>query len=252
MLLHREAQRLSVTDPLTGAGNLRHMTTTLAREVERATRFERPLALLLLDLDHFKRVNDTFGHTVGDAVLRELARRLHEAVREVDTVARYGGEEFVIICPETDAEGAGRLADRVCQTVRDDDFLVGEDVVPVTVSVGVASLPQNGVASGDLVRSADEALYAAKHAGRDQWRSASDLPPPEPLQRAATPDGPPDSLRRMSDGAVRDQGGDPGRRHGHALPARQQGGPQGAAADRRHPGDRVRRGRGRRRRARTS
>ena len=176
VLLHREAQRLSVTDPLTGAGNLRHMTTTLAREVERATRFERPLALLLLDLDHFKRVNDTFGHTVGDAVLRELARRLHECVREVDTVARYGGEEFVIICPETDAEGAASLADRVCATVRDDDFIVGEDAVPVTVSVGVASLPIDGIASGDLVRSADDALYAAKHDGRDRWRSASDLP----------------------------------------------------------------------------
>ncbi len=176
VMLHREAQRLSVTDPLTGAGNLRHMTTTLAREVERATRFERPLALLLLDLDHFKRVNDTFGHTVGDAVLRELARRLQECVREVDTVARYGGEEFVIICPETDAEGAASLADRVCGTVREDDFIVGEDVVPVTVSVGVASLPINGIASGDLVRSADDALYAAKHAGRDRWRSASDLP----------------------------------------------------------------------------
>jgi two-component system cell cycle response regulator len=175
VLLHREAQRLSVTDPLTGAGNLRHMTTTLAREVERATRFERPLALLLLDLDHFKRVNDTFGHTVGDAVLRELARRLHECVREVDTVARYGGEEFVIICPETDAEGAASLADRVCATVRENDFIVGEDAVPVTVSVGVASLPIDGVASGDLVRSADDALYAAKHDGRDRWRSASDL-----------------------------------------------------------------------------
>jgi two-component system cell cycle response regulator len=176
VMLHREAQRLSVTDPLTGAGNLRHMTTTLAREVERATRFERPLALLLLDLDHFKRVNDTFGHTVGDAVLRELARRLQECVREVDTVARYGGEEFVIICPETDAEGAASLADRVCAIVRDSDFIVGEDAVPVTVSVGVASLPMNGIASGDLVRSADEALYAAKHAGRDRWRNASDLP----------------------------------------------------------------------------
>jgi two-component system cell cycle response regulator len=176
VLLHREAQRLSVTDPLTGAGNLRHMTTTLAREVERATRFERPLALLLLDLDHSKRVNDTYGHTVGDAVLRELARRLHEAVREVDTVARYGGEEFVVICPETDAEGAARLAQRVCETVRESDFIVGEDSVSVTVSVGVASLPINGIASGDLVRSADDALYAAKHAGRDQWRTASDLP----------------------------------------------------------------------------
>jgi two-component system, cell cycle response regulator len=176
VLLHREAQRLSVTDPLTGAGNLRHMTTTLAREVERATRFERPLALLLLDLDHFKRVNDTYGHTVGDAVLRELARRLHEAVREVDTVARYGGEEFVVICPETDAEGAASLADRVCEVVRESDFVVGEDSVPVTVSVGVASLPINGIASGDLVRAADDALYAAKHGGRDQYRIASDLP----------------------------------------------------------------------------
>jgi diguanylate cyclase (GGDEF)-like protein len=176
VLLHREAQRLSVTDPLTGAGNLRHMTTTLAREVERATRFERPLALLLLDLDHFKRVNDTFGHTVGDAVLRELARRLHEAVREVDTVARYGGEEFVVICPETDAEGAASLADRVCEVVRESDFIVGEDRVAVTVSVGVASLPINGIASGDLVRAADDALYAAKHGGRDQYRIASDLP----------------------------------------------------------------------------
>ena len=178
VMLHREAQRLSVTDPLTGAGNLRHMTTTLAREVERATRFQRPLSLLLLDLDFFKNVNDTYGHTVGDAVLRELARRLASCVREVDVVARYGGEEFVVVTPETDIEGAERLAARICEAVREEPFVVGDDVVQVTVSVGIASLPQHGSASGDLVRAADEGLYAAKHAGRDCYRVASGGKPP--------------------------------------------------------------------------
>jgi two-component system, cell cycle response regulator len=173
VLLHREAQRLSVTDPLTGAGNLRHMTTTLAREVERAGRFGRPLSLLLLDLDHFKRVNDTFGHTAGDGVLTELARRLAACVREVDTVARYGGEEFVVVTPETDSGGAEHLANRICQAVRGAEFRVGDDTVPVTVSIGIASLPDHGSASGDLVRAADEGLYAAKRSGRDCWRVAA-------------------------------------------------------------------------------
>ena len=172
VLLHREAQRLSVTDPLTGAGNLRHMTTTLAREVERASRFERPLSVLLLDLDHFKNVNDTYGHTVGDAVLRELARRLASVVREVDTVARYGGEEFVVVTPETDTEGAEHLAERICEAVREEPFVVGDDSVDVTVSVGISSLPMHGSASGDLVRAADDGLYAAKRAGRNQWQVA--------------------------------------------------------------------------------
>lgn len=169
VMLHREAQRLSVTDPLTGAGNLRHMTTTLAREVERATRFGRPLSLLLLDLDHFKNVNDTYGHTVGDAVLRELARRLAGCVREVDIVARYGGEEFVVVTPETDIVGAEHLAERICEAVREEPFVVGTDIVIVTVSVGIATLPTHGTVSGDLVRAADEGLYAAKRAGRDQY-----------------------------------------------------------------------------------
>ena len=184
VMLHREAQRLSVTDPLTGAGNLRHMTTTLAREVERATRFGRPLSLLLLDLDHFKNVNDTYGHTVGDAVLRELARRLAGCVREVDIVARYGGEEFVVVTPETDIVGAEHLAARICEAVREEPFVVGSDVVMVTVSVGIATLPMHGTVSGDLVRAADEGRYAAKRAGRDQYcvapggevTSAGDVP----------------------------------------------------------------------------
>jgi diguanylate cyclase (GGDEF)-like protein len=174
------ALRLTVTAPPTGAGNLRHITCTLAREVARATRFDRPLALLLLDLDHFKRVNDTYGHTVGDAVLRELSRRVAACVREVDTVARYGGEEFVVITPETDTEGALHLAARICEAIREAPFVVGEDSVVVTVSIGVASLPGHGTSSGDLVRAADDGLYAAKRAGRDQYQLA-------PLSPSASP-----------------------------------------------------------------
>jgi len=168
-----ETMRTDITYSFfTGAGNLRHMTTTLAREVERATRFGRPLSLLLLDLDHFKNVNDTYGHTVGDAVLRELARRLAGCVREVDIVARYGGEEFVVVTPETDIVGAEHLADRICEAVREEPFVVGNDIVVVTVSVGIATLPTHGIVSGDLVRAADEGLYAAKRGGRDQYRVA--------------------------------------------------------------------------------
>ncbi len=172
VLLHREAQRLSVTDPLTGVGNLRHMTTTLAREVERASRFGRPLAVLLLDLDHFKNVNDTLGHTSGDAVLRELADRLCRCVREVDTVARYGGEEFVVIVPETDVAGAENLAERLRAVVRDEPFVVGEALVPVTVSVGIAALPTHARSGSGLVRAADLGLYAAKRSGRDRCEVA--------------------------------------------------------------------------------
>ena len=102
---HEETRRLSVTDPLTGVGNFRHLSTTLSREVERATRFDRPLTVLMLDLDHFKQVNDTLGHAFGDVVLREFAQRLPTCLREVDTVARYGGEEFAVMLPETDIDG---------------------------------------------------------------------------------------------------------------------------------------------------
>jgi diguanylate cyclase (GGDEF)-like protein len=109
--LHRDAERLAITDPLTGSWNFRYLSMSLAREIERANRFERPLAVLMLDLDHFKQVNDTYGHARGDAVLREFAARITEQVREVDTLARYGGEEFVLVLPETTPDGAAMLAD---------------------------------------------------------------------------------------------------------------------------------------------
>ncbi|MCU1622547.1 MAG: diguanylate cyclase [Frankiales bacterium] len=174
VLLHEEAQRLSITDGLTGLWNYRYFTMTVAKEIERAARFSRPLALLMLDLDHFKGVNDSFGHQRGDAVLVELAARIRAEVRDVDTVARYGGEEIVVILPETDADGAGQLAERICVAVRRRPF--GQPGVPpvhLTVSAGGAVFPAHALSASALLAEADKALYAAKHAGRDTWRIAN-------------------------------------------------------------------------------
>ena len=177
VLLHEEAQRLSITDGLTGLWNYRYFTMTIGKEIERSARFGRPLALLMLDLDRFKSVNDTYGHQRGDAVLVELAARVRSQVRDVDTVARYGGEEVVVILPETDEEGAVQAADRICDAVRRRPFgEPGEGAVDVTVSVGAAVFPVHGGSSSTLLRRADEALYEAKDAGRDTWRLATSAP----------------------------------------------------------------------------
>jgi diguanylate cyclase (GGDEF)-like protein len=143
---------------------------SLAREIERSTRFDRPLAVLMLDLDHFKQVNDAHGHARGDTVLRELASRVQEQIREVDTFARYGGEEFVVVLPETTVEGAAQLAERICAAVRREPFRHdGEEPLHVTVSVGGAAFPEHGSSPATLMRAADKALYVAKGGGRDRW-----------------------------------------------------------------------------------
>jgi len=168
--LHHEAQRLSTTDPLTGLWNFRYLSMSLAREIERSTRFDRPLAVLMLDLDHFKLVNDSHGHARGDSVLRELAHRVQEQIREVDTFARYGGEEFVVVLPETSVEGAAQLAERICVAVRREPFQSeGEESLDITVSIGGAAFPDHGSTPATLMRSADKALYIAKGEGRDRW-----------------------------------------------------------------------------------
>ena len=168
--LHQEAQRLSTTDALTGLWNFRYLSSSLGREIERANRFERPLAVLMLDIDHFKQVNDQHGHARGDAVLRELAHRVQEQIREVDTFARYGGEEFVVVLPETTVEGATQLAERICVAVRRELFRAeGEESLEVTVSVGGAAFPAHGSSAATLMRAADRALYVAKNDGRDRW-----------------------------------------------------------------------------------
>jgi diguanylate cyclase (GGDEF)-like protein len=173
VVAHEETRRLSVTDPLTGVGNMRQLSTTLSREVERASRFGHQLSVLMLDLDHFKQVNDNHGHAFGDVVLREFARRLSDCVREVDMVARYGGEEFAVVLPETDADGASRVAERVLQSARAQPFGGHADregqPQNLTVSIGVASFPAHGRGAAELIRSADGALYAAKRTGRDRW-----------------------------------------------------------------------------------
>jgi diguanylate cyclase (GGDEF)-like protein len=197
----QETQRLSVTDPLTGLFNVRHLGDSLRLEVERASRFGRTLGVLVLDLDHFKAVNDGFGHRAGDAVLVEFAERIRRVIREVDMAFRQGGEEFVILLPETDVTGSLTVARRIGEAVREQPFKVrrrrgvmeppGVDLfIPVTVSIGVAVLPRHAVAGPELLDAADEALYAAKKAGRDTHALADPVVPEQrsPLNNAARSD----------------------------------------------------------------
>jgi diguanylate cyclase (GGDEF)-like protein len=185
VLLHQEAQRLSITDGLTGLWNYRYFQMNFDKEIERASRFQRPLALLIFDLDKFKQVNDVYGHQRGDSVLIELATRVKGAIREVDTLARYGGEEFVLILPETDLDGATLAAGKICEIVRQRRFgAAGEEPIRVTVSVGIAVYPEHGATGSTLVKSADAALYDAKESGRDGYWVAS---APEGVESPAAP-----------------------------------------------------------------
>ncbi len=168
-LLQMEVERLSITDEMTGLWNYRYFRMALAREVERASRFSHPFSLLIVDIDHFKEVNDAHGHLKGDEVLKEVASRLLLSVRsQVDTVARYGGDEFSIILPETDLRGARVVAEKVRRRVGGEPVIVNGAALRVTVSVGVASYPMHGIGAGALLAAADRALYRAKQVGRDQ------------------------------------------------------------------------------------
>lgn len=177
VLLHRQAQRLSLTDPLTGLWNYRFMQTSLRREAERVRRYQRPSALLAIDLDRFKAVNDTYGHPVGDQVLVELSRRVTGQIREVDLAFRHGGEEFMVLLPETDAAGGAAVAERLGRAVADRPFKIsdieGGLELRVTVSVGIAVMGEHADTAAGALAAADEALYAAKAAGRDTWRIAA-------------------------------------------------------------------------------
>lgn len=196
--VHEEAQRLSLTDPLTGLWNYRYLKESVRREVERASRFGRMLAVLALDLDRFKEVNDTYGHAAGDAVLAEFARRVRAEVREVDLAFRQGGEEFVVLLPETDARGGAIVAQRLGAAVRDTPITCGDESVEVSVSIGIAVYPDHGVTGAQVLDAADDALYAAKAAGRDTYRIAADGKRPEsrelPVPAGAAP--PDDDLPR--------------------------------------------------------
>lgn len=159
----------SLRDPLTGLFNRRYLEVSLARDLTRAIRRNQPLAVLMLDVDHFKRFNDTHGHDAGDALLTQFGELLMASIRSEDVACRYGGEEFTIVLQEADAALALDRAEDICSAVR--TLKVGyrnQDVGPVTVSIGIASYPQHGDSPEQLLRRADRALYAAKDGGRDQ------------------------------------------------------------------------------------
>ena len=186
----------AIRDGLTGLYNHRHFQELLRTELARARRYGQPLACLMLDLDHFKRVNDTYGHPLGDEVLRRLATTLTDQLREVDIVARYGGEEFVMILPNTDRDGARHLAERIRQAVRVNTVLHEGVPIATSVSIGVATHHDPGVADErDLVKRADAALYRAKRSGRDQVCVAGG----EDLASLQTPVTPPPRLPGRDD-----------------------------------------------------
>ena len=166
-------EHLATTDPLTGLLNRRALAERLTTEMERALRYDTSVALLLVDLDHFKRVNDTFGHLAGDGVLRVVSELLTEEARSTDLVGRYGGEEYLIVLPETDDVGARVLAERMRERVAGHAFRAWEDgrTLQVTASIGIATFPSERIESvDDLVARADRALYRAKADGRDRVR----------------------------------------------------------------------------------
>jgi diguanylate cyclase (GGDEF)-like protein len=168
--LHEETVALSITDPLTGAPNRRHLFQRLEVEVARANRFGTQLSILMVDIDHFKQLNDANGHRAGDDVLRRVADLLRLSVRKVDLVARYGGEEFLIILPQVTKAEAIEVAEKLRQSIEDTPFEYGpsQPLGKVTISVGAANLPSDATQQDQLVDCADSALYAAKRAGRNK------------------------------------------------------------------------------------
>ena len=164
------AYTLSMTDSLTGLHNRRHFMHTAQRELDLAQRHQLPLALLILDIDHFKDVNDVHGHAIGDQVLIEVGKRCAQVLRATDLLARWGGEEFVVLLPNTPFEHAQQLAERMRETVAySAQMYASNDAVQVTISIGAAGTVAGEATTLDaLVQSADRALYGAKRAGRNR------------------------------------------------------------------------------------
>jgi diguanylate cyclase (GGDEF)-like protein len=181
--LMRELEALTRTDALTGLQNRRVFDEALARETSRFQRYHLPLSLLMLDIDHFKKINDAHGHPAGDGVLRLFARLTQTVFRDSDAIHRYGGEEFAVLLPHTQFEGAMGAARRLVASTAKTPFPISAKVLNVTVSAGVATLDQ-GVGSGaDLVARADAQLYEAKRAGRNRAEGSSPASGAAPKKR---------------------------------------------------------------------
>jgi diguanylate cyclase (GGDEF)-like protein len=167
-LAYQQLEEHAVTDALTGISNRRELMISGEREVQRAKRFNRQLCVMMLDLDHFKRVNDTYGHHLGDHMLKHFSTICKSSIREQDLLARFGGEEFVVTMPETGIEGARDLAERICSNVRKQPYRHNGEEIPVTVSIGVTAFLQTDRDYAQILDRADYALYQAKSLGRDR------------------------------------------------------------------------------------
>jgi len=175
-LRHRNEllQRLAVTDPLTDLANRRNLMNCLRKEFSRTQRMQTPLSLIMIDLDHFKRINDTYGHQGGDQVLSTIGHLLAESIRPYDIAARYGGEEFSLLLPETEHQVAEQIAERLREQIHGLRFEGELRKLTSTASFGVASCPAQNIGSADdLIKQADDALYRAKDMGRNRVVSAA-------------------------------------------------------------------------------
>ncbi len=173
--LHAQVEALATTDGLTGISNHRHFQERLSAEFERIARHPEPLSLILIDLDHFKKINDNFGHPVGDIVLKKIAKILLNMTRKIDTVARYGGEEFVLLLLNTDKKQAVNMAERIRKTVETTKFEFDGKKIPVTLSLGMSTTPSDTKNKKELIEFADKALYHSKHNGRNQATHIGDI-----------------------------------------------------------------------------
>jgi len=170
---HAEIERMAITDGLTGLFNHRNFQEKLTAEFRRLERFSASLSLLLIDIDFFKKINDSYGHPAGDEVLREVSRIIRETIRSVDIPARYGGEEFAALLPGTNHEGALKMAERLRESIEKTNFPIEGKKLRVSVSIGAATSPHDAAAKEELVEKADKALYYAKRNGRNRcvlWR----------------------------------------------------------------------------------
>ena len=176
---HEEIYRLTILDGLTGIHNKRYFLEFLEREISVASRYGHPLTLVMFDVDHFKKVNDTLGHLAGDAVLRDLSSRTRSRIRREDLFARYGGEEFVCVLPSTGLPGGVVFAESLRVLISGRPALFGGETIPFTISLGVATMEIDQQIDADtLIKWADEKLYEAKHGGRNSVApSPADLPP---------------------------------------------------------------------------
>ncbi|HBC76412.1 MAG: hypothetical protein A2008_01345 [Candidatus Wallbacteria bacterium GWC2_49_35] len=180
--LYNEVERLASIDGMTGVFNYRYFYSHLSTEIQRARRYSLALAVIMLDIDHFKSFNDMYGHQAGDDVLRATGKILNDEARKIDIVARYGGEEFILVAPETDLQGALGLAERIRDKIEKNNYIVksknGSLSLKVTVSIGVSSFTDPGACDNDtLIKAADDALYHAKHSGRNRvcYNESGDL-----------------------------------------------------------------------------